>query len=68
MDLSWIDTFLPLLRCPDTQQPLRWAGEADLQRHGKPPTEKGLVSDDGSRFFPIDDGIPLLLPQGGSSS
>lgn len=68
MDLSWIDQFLPLLRCPDTRQPLRWASEEDLRRHNKPADEQGLVSEDGSRFFAIDQGIPILLPQGASDS
>ena len=25
MDLSWLEQFLPMLRCPASQQPLRWA-------------------------------------------
>ncbi|HYF35460.1 MAG TPA: hypothetical protein VD994_09240 [Prosthecobacter sp.] len=68
MDLSWIDEFLPLFRCPDTHQALRLAAEEDLRRHGRSPEEKGLVTEDGSRYFPIDQGIPILLPQGTSGS
>lgn len=68
MDLAWIDSFLASFRCPDTHQSLRWAVEADLLRHGRPLDEKGLVTDDGSRFFPIDQGIPILLPQANSAS
>ena len=63
MDLAWIDRFLPLLRCPDTQQPLRWATPAELTAAGKTAEEKSLVTEDGSRFYPIDAGIPVLLPQ-----
>lgn len=64
MTTAWIDEFLPLFRCPDTHQPLRWARESDLIRHGREAAEKALVSEDGTRFFPIDQGIPILLPQG----
>jgi uncharacterized protein YbaR (Trm112 family) len=62
-DLNWIERFLPLLRCPDTYQSLRWAGPEDLRKHGHPLGEKALTSADGSRIFLIDHGIPILLPQ-----
>lgn len=64
-NLDWVDEFLPLFRCPHTHQPLRWAQGEDLARHGRPAAEKALVCEDGSRFYPIDDGIPVLLPQEG---
>lgn len=63
MDLTWINDFLPTFRCPHTHQPLRWATAEDLQHHGHPADEKALVSQDGSHFYPIDNGIPVLLPQ-----
>jgi uncharacterized protein YbaR (Trm112 family) len=63
MDLHWINDFLPTFRCPHTHQPLRWALAEDLQRHGRPAEEQALVNQDGSRFYPIDHGIPVLLPQ-----
>ncbi|MES2738697.1 MAG: Trm112 family protein [Verrucomicrobiota bacterium] len=63
MDLSWINDFLPTFRCPHTHQPLRWALPDDLLRHGHPAEEKALVCQDGSRLYPIDQGIPVLLPQ-----
>lgn len=63
MDLTWINDFLPTFRCPHTHQPLRWAAEADLLHHGLPAGEKALVSQDGTRLYPIDGGIPVLLPQ-----
>jgi uncharacterized protein YbaR (Trm112 family) len=63
---NWINEFLPLLRCPDSRQALRWAEDQDLERHARPASEKGLVTEDGSRYFPIDDGIPILLPQAAS--
>ncbi len=62
-DTSWIDRFLPKFRCPDTHQPLRWATPEECARVGIPPAPKAaLARRDGSRIFPIDDGIPLLLP------
>ncbi|SKB03812.1 hypothetical protein SAMN02745166_03928 [Prosthecobacter debontii] len=63
MDLHWINDFLPTFRCPHTHQPLRWAEAEDLQRHGRAADEQALVNQDGSRFYPIDNGIPVLLPQ-----
>ncbi len=63
MELEWINEALPLLRCPDTHQPLRWATPEDLRKLGHPPDEKALVREDGSRLFTIDDGIPILLPE-----
>jgi uncharacterized protein YbaR (Trm112 family) len=63
MNLDWINDFLPKMRCPDTHQPLRCATAEDLQRHGRPADEKALSREDGSHLFPIDDGIPILLPK-----
>ncbi len=62
-NLDWLKEFLPLLRCPDTHQALRWAETADFVRHGQPENIPALVNQDGSQFFPIDQGIPLLLPK-----
>ena len=63
-DLDWIESFLPKFRCPDTRQPLRWATAEECARAGLPAAEKSaLARSDGTRVFPIDDGIPILLPQ-----
>lgn len=63
LDLDWIETFLPKFRCPDTHQSLRWATPEECARAGIPPaTKAALARQDGTRVFPIDDGIPLLLP------
>jgi uncharacterized protein YbaR (Trm112 family) len=64
MNLDWINDFLPTMRCPDTHQSLRWATPEDLLRHAAPAESKALVREDGSRLFPIDAGIPILLPEG----
>jgi uncharacterized protein YbaR (Trm112 family) len=63
MNLDWINDFLPTMRCPDTHQSLRWATAEDLLRHSLPPETKALAREDGSRLFPIDAGIPILLPE-----
>lgn len=56
----WIDDFLPLMRCPDTHQPLRRATPEECAKHG---LASALVTQDGSRVFVVDQGIPILLPQ-----
>ena len=61
--VGWLEGFLHVLRCPDTEQPLRLAEAADLERHGLPEATDALVTADGSRWFPIEGGIPVLLPQ-----
>ena len=63
MNLDWINDFLPTMRCPDTHQSLRWAPAEDLVRHTLPPDTQALAREDGSRLFPIDAGIPILLPE-----
>jgi uncharacterized protein len=68
---------LALLRCPETRQPLKLAdadliGELEkLRAAGRlydrsgtscaEPIEGGLVRADGGLFFPIRDGIPVLI-------
>ncbi len=61
-DLAWLESFLPILRCPATQQPLRWATEEEKNRHSILPSEKALASESGDHVYPISDGIPILLP------
>lgn len=56
----WLEDFLPLLRCPDTQQPLRRATAEECAKH---QVTEALATADGSRFFVIDAGIPILLPR-----
>jgi uncharacterized protein YbaR (Trm112 family) len=63
MNLDWLNSVLPLLRCPDTHQGLRWATPEELARLGTVAPVSALARADGSRLFLIDDGIPNLLPQ-----
>lgn len=70
-------SFLALLVCPSSRQPLREATAAELaalnaaiqkgaatNRGGAAvtsPVAAGLVPADGSVLYPIQDGIPILL-------
>ncbi len=58
-DTNWLDDFLPLMRCPETQQPLRQATLEECERHG---VSVALATQDGCKIFVIDAGIPILLP------
>ena len=49
---------LALLRCPETKQTLRVATPEELARVN---LQAGLVREDGLVFYPIQDGIPVLL-------
>lgn len=59
-DTAWLEDFLPLMRCPDTHQPLRRATAEECARLG---VSAALTTEDGSQHFTIDDGIPILLPR-----
>jgi len=70
-------TFLRMLVCPGTRQPLRLATADELavinravaagtarNRGGAPvvsPVSEGLVTVDGAALYPVLDGIPILL-------
>ncbi len=58
-DHTWLEDFLPLMRCPDTHQPLRRATAEECAKWG---VSAALTTQDGSQQFPIDAGIPILLP------
>ncbi len=59
-DTTWLEDFIPLMRCPDTHQPLRRATAEECAKHN---VKAALATQDGTRVFVIDDGIPILLPQ-----
>jgi uncharacterized protein YbaR (Trm112 family) len=63
MDLSWLDSFLPLLRCPVSKQPLRLASAEEKRAASLRESEPALASEDGVHVYPVSDGIPILLPQ-----
>lgn len=70
-------SFLSMLVCPSSRQPLREATAAELRavndavgrgtaknRGGAAvpqPIQAGLVTKDGAALYPIQDGIPILL-------
>ena len=60
--MTWLDTFLPKLRCPHTAQLLRHATSDDKMRAGLPIEAPALASQDGTHVYPVVTGIPHLLP------
>ena len=64
------ESLLEILCCPVTRQSLREAGPAEIalanSRLSEPITE-GLLRGDGAVFYPIRNGIPLLVPEEGLS-
>lgn len=59
-ETQWLEDFLPLLRCPDTHQPLRRATPEECAAN---KVDAALATADGTRIFVIDNGIPILLPK-----
>ena len=60
--MDWLTDLLPSLRCPDTHQPIRRATDAELARSKSTHPDGALVTEDGTRLYSIDKGIPVLLP------
>lgn len=60
--MSWLDTFLPRLRCPHSGEALRHATDDDKNRAGMAIDRPALASESGSHVYPIIEGIPHLLP------
>jgi uncharacterized protein YbaR (Trm112 family) len=68
---------LEILVCPETKQPVAMAGEdllaqlnekiaaGNVRNRGGEKVEKGitegLVREDGTVLYPVDDGIPVML-------
>ena len=63
-DLTWLESTLPLLRCPATKQPLRFASAKEKRAASLSESDPALASEDGAHVYPISDGIPILLPPG----
>ncbi|MDX2080716.1 MAG: hypothetical protein SFU53_08015 [Terrimicrobiaceae bacterium] len=53
---------LAILRCPETHQTLRPATPEECQQAGVP---SGLVREDGTTLYPIENGIPCLVQEAG---
>ena len=64
--MDWLNDLLPKLRCPDTKQSLRIATGTEIAQFPLPPPEgkapAALITEDGTRLYLIDHGIPVLLP------
>jgi len=61
---------LDILCCPVTHQPLRMAASGELALANAKLAEsvaEGLMREDGRLFYPIKNGIPLLVPEEGLS-
>lgn len=52
---------ISLLRCPLTRQTLRLASAEECAA-ADPALEGALIREDGQIFYPIAQGIPLLVP------
>jgi len=68
---------LEILVCPETKQPVALAGEDVLARVNEAiaagtlrnrggskvekPVVEGLIREDGTILYPVDDGIPVML-------
>lgn len=61
-DLAWLAPFLPLLRCPASGLPLHVASARELAARGLAAGQQMLISQDGAHAYPVEDGIPVLLP------
>jgi uncharacterized protein YbaR (Trm112 family) len=64
---DWLTPFLPLLRCPASGLSLRPATPEEKEARGLPSEAEALVSGDGAHWYPIELGIPVLLPSGGDN-
>jgi uncharacterized protein YbaR (Trm112 family) len=60
--MTWLDTFLPRLRCPHSGEALRLASDDDKKRAGLAIEKPALISENGVYVYPIIEGIPHLLP------
>ena len=60
--LPWLADFLPLLRCPNTHEPLRPATESEVARAGLPVGHPALANASGTLVYPVIDNMPHLLP------
>lgn len=60
--MTWLDTFLPRLRCPHSGEALHVASDDDKKRAGLAMEQPALVCESGVYVYPVIEGIPHLLP------
>ena len=56
------EELLSILRCPVTQQKLRFASVAEKLAHDASSDDVALITEDGKYFYRSENGIPILLP------
>jgi uncharacterized protein YbaR (Trm112 family) len=54
------EEILALLRCPETGQALKLARADELEALGANFPEGGLLTEDGRKAYPVQDGFPVL--------
>ena len=62
------ENLLGILCCPVTRQALRIADQATLTNASAKvsrPIAEGLIREDGRMLYPINNGIPQLIPEEG---
>jgi uncharacterized protein len=59
---------LDILCCPQTHQPLHPANSEEVacaNAHRANAIKEGLTREDGKILYPVQNGIPLLVPEAG---
>lgn len=56
---------LSRLQCPITRTDLRYASDLEKQRAGIAIQDVALANAAGTHVYPVQDGIPRLLPENG---
>ena len=60
------DAFIGRLQCPQSGQVFRMADSqqlANINQQADAPWEAAIVTADGALAYPLNDGIPQLLPE-----
>lgn len=64
MAITITEETLRLLVCPVSGQPFRFATEEETREAfpDEAPISAGLITEDGSRIYPVRDEMPVLIP------